>query len=315
MTMRHFLISLAAFLLFLTASMSCSSRQSDSQLPSLRLGAMSSLDYIPYVVAQKVGIYDSLGLDLEIVKFFSANDRDAAFRSGQVDGTVIDYTGAAIQHAAGMDIALITRHDGYFEFMAQPSIQGLEELKGKKIGVSRNTVIEYATDRMLASVGIKPEEVQKMEVNKIPLRMELMIAGEMDASIFPDPFISMSRTKGFKSLASTHEMGIYVTGSVFSRKSLDEKRASVELLLQGYNLAVDYMKAHPRSEWQQILVDDAMVPEEMAVTLPLPDYRPATTPSPLDIKETIAWLHQKELVPDEYAGEGLVDSSFLPSAK
>lgn len=287
-------------------------QQDGASLPPLKLGAMSSMDYLPYVVAEKTGIYDSLGLDLEIVKFFSANDRDAAFRAGQVDGTVIDFTGAAIHHAAGIPLALIVAHDGFFELMAAPQYKSVAELRGKRLAVARNTVIDYSTDLMLRAAGLEPSDVEKPEVNKIPLRMEMMLAGELEASVFPDPFRSIARSKGFVGLATTRDLGIYVTGTMMRRETLDEKAESVRLLLEGYNLGVDYILSHPRADIRQILIDDAGMPEELADGVELPEYRHAALPGAKDLEETLRWLRAGDLVPADYTGEGLVDGSFLP---
>lgn len=298
-------------LLFVTIALlfvACGGEKKKSEV--LKVGAMSSLDYIPYVLAKQLGYTDSLGVNLEIVKFFSANDRDAAFRSGQVDGTITDYTGAAIQHAAGLPLALVVKHDGYFEMMAQPTITSMADLKGKNVSVSRNTVIEYTTDKMLEAAGILPNEVEKPEVNKIPLRMEMMVGGEVDASVFPDPFITISKAKGFVSLGSTRDLGISVTGTIFSQKALEEKGTAIEALLEAYNLAVDYINSHPREKWQEILVEEAGIPTELVHQVILPTYTHAELPSQKDIKETIEWLKAKELVPVNYKGEGLVYSGI-----
>lgn len=280
---------------------------------SLKIGAMSSLDYLPYIIAQKMGYTDSLGLELEIVKFFSANDRDAAFRSGQLDGTVIDYTGAAIQHAAGLPLAIVVKHDGYFELMAQPSYTEIADLKGRQVSVSRNTVIEYATDKMLEAGGLSVNEVEKPEINKIPLRMEMMVAQQIDASVFPDPFITISKSKGFTSLSSTQELGISVTGTIFTQKALNEKGESIRLLLQAYNLGVDYLLSHDRKEWAEVLVKDAGVPKELIEQVILPQYTHASLPSDKDIRATLEWLKDKNLVPQTYEGEGLVSGDYLPN--
>ena len=277
-------------------------------LPALRIGAMSSMDYLPYIVAKKLGIYDSLGLDLEIVKFFSANDRDAAFRAGQVDGTVIDYTGAAIQHAAGVPLGLVVKHDGYFEMMAQSECKEMQDLVGKQVAVSRNTVIDYATDMMLRAAQMTEDDVQKPEINKIPLRMEMMLSGQVDASVFPDPFITISKSQGFISLSSTRDLGICVTGTIMSGDALANKRSSILVLLEGYNLAVDYILSHPLSDWQEILVEDAGVPKGLVRLVRLPHYTHTMLPSESDLQQTIAWLHDHKLIPEGYSGEGLVVS-------
>lgn len=310
----HHLVLAGIFGMVLATGCTGKSQKSEDQtsnLPALKIGAMSSMDYLPFVVANEMGICDSLGLSLEIVKFFSANDRDAAFRAGSVDGTVIDYTGAALQHANGVPLALVMKHDGLFYMMSKGSFASMQELKGKKIAVSRNTVIEYSTDVMLQSAGVEESEVEKVEINKIPVRMQMLSEGEVDASIFPNPFASMAEEQGMKKLMTTRELDIDVTGTIFGTQALRDKGESIKVLMEAYNLGVEYIQTHPRAEWMHLLVEDAGVPGTMALTIELPEYHRASAPDANDIQKTILWLKEKNLVPVDYTGEGLVDASFL----
>lgn len=284
-----------------------------TELQELRLGAMSSMDYIPFVIAQKQGIYDSLGLKVDIIKFFSANDRDASFQAGYVDGTIIDFTGAAIQQASGIDLAMIMKNDGFFYLIAgkDTKIDSIPQLKGKNIAVSRNTVIEFSTDKILESANLQPTDINKPEINKIPLRLEMLHNNQIDASIFPDPFATIAKSNGHKSLVTTKDLGISVTGTMFSGKALKEKQEEIKLLVKGYNLAVDYLKNHPVKEWSTVLVEDAGLPQNLIARIVLPDYQHASRPTEKDIATTVEWLRNKKLVPKEYNGKQLVDTMFV----
>lgn len=308
--MKKFLCFICSVLALFMSCKDKKTHEKYTDLQPLKLGAMSSMDYLPYVIAEKQGIYDSLGLDLTIVKFFSANDRDAAFQSGNIDGTVIDYTGAALQQANGIPLAIVMENDGYFHFITGRSshISDIEQLKGKNIAVSRNTVIEYSTDQVLNKAGVSPNEVNKPEINKIPLRLEMLQNGQIDASIFPDPFATIAMRNGHNSLITTKDLGISVTGTIFSKKALTEKRREIEILIHGYNLGVEYIKKHPQSEWKNILIEDAGVPESMTGDILLPKYKEARLPSPNDLESTLTWLKSKQLVPPTYQGEHLVDT-------
>ncbi|NDV64848.1 ABC transporter substrate-binding protein [Bacteroides sp. 224] len=281
-----------------------------TDLKPLKLGAMSSMDYLPFVIAEKQGMYDSLGLDLTIVKFFSANERDAAFQSGSIDGTVIDYTGAALQHANGIPLGIVMKNDGYFHLIAgkNKNIHTVEELKGKNVAVSRNTVIEYSTDQVLAQAGIPVNDINKPEINKIPLRLEMLQNGQIDASIFPDPFATIAIKNGHSSLTTTQNLGISVTGTMFTAKALQDKRREIEVLIKGYNEAVEYMNSHAQSEWANILIEDAGIPEGLTNSVTLPKYKEATLPSEKDLTYTIEWLKGKNLIAPDYLGENLVDT-------
>lgn len=311
--MKNYLLLLCISLALLSACNAKKQQEQPGTLQELKLGAMSSMDYIPFVIAQKQGIYDSLGLKVNIVKFFSANDRDAAFQSGNIDGTVIDFTGAVIQQANGVDLAMIMKNDGFFYLIAgkNTGVDSLCRLKGKNIAVSRNTVIEFSTDKALESAGIKSEEVNKPEINKIPLRLEMLQNGQIDASIFPDPFATIAINNGNKALITTKDLGISVTGTMFTGKALKEKAEEIKTLVKGYNLAVKYIKTHPVEEWSSILVEDAGVPQALVKEIILPDYQAASLPSVKDIETTIQWLKSKNLIPAGYDGSILADTAFV----
>lgn len=311
--MKRYLFLFIATVLCFSACHSGKQKEEKGTLQELKLGAMSSMDYIPFVVAQKRGIYDTLGLKLDIVKFFSANDRDAAFQAGQIDGTVIDFTGAALQQANGVDLGMVMKNDGFFYLIAgkDVKINRIDELKGKNIAVSRNTVVEFSTDKALESAGLSPADANKPEINKIPLRLEMLQNGQVDASIFPDPFATIALNNGHRSLVTTKDLGISVTGTMFTGKALQNKREEIKILLKGYNYGVDYLKSHPVEEWADILVEDAGLPEALAGEILIPDYQHASLPTARDIVVTLQWLKEKALIPQGYDGKTLVDTTFV----
>ncbi len=282
-------------------------------MKTLRLGAMSSMDYIPFVVANKTGIYDSLGLDLEIVKFFSANDRDAAFQSSNIDGTVIDYTGAILQQANGIPLKLVMKNDGFFYFIAgkESNVKTLADLKGTNIAVSRNTVIDYSTDQFLNKANLTEKEVNKPEINKIPLRLEMLQNNKIEATVLPDPFASIALNNGHHAIITTKDLGISITGTMFTQNAIENKAKEIEVLILGYNAAIQYMKEQPLSTWGHILTQDAGVPEALINSIQLPDYEKASLPQTKDIKQTTDWLKDKKLIPENYSEGLLLDPSFI----
>ncbi|NMA74803.1 MAG: ABC transporter substrate-binding protein [Bacteroidales bacterium] len=315
-SLLHFTFFTLAIILFLS---SCNFRKKENKpyirptnLSTLRIGAMSSMDYIPFVVAKKTGIYDSLGVNIEIVKFFSANDRDAAFQSGNIDGTVIDYTGAILQQANGIPLKLIMKNDGFFYFIAgkESNVNSLTDLTGTNIAVSRNTVIDYSTDQFLQAANIKEEEVNKPEINKIPLRLEMLQNNKIEATVLPDPFASIAINNGHHSLMTTKDLDISITGTLFSQKAIEEKAKEIEILIMGYNEAVDYIKKQPLTDWRNILIEDAGVPEHLVKSIQLPNYEKASLPQKKDITQVTIWLKKKNLIPESYSEEQLIDTSF-----
>ena len=299
--MKRLILLFWFILLFLY---SCQSKKGDgsflplTELQPLTLGMMPTLDGLPFHIAKTQGIYDSLGLNLTILSFNSANDRDAAFQTGKMDGMITDYPSAvvlqAIHHA---DLGFVLKNDGYFCFIVskESNINQLEQLKEKNIAVSRNTVIEYATDQLLSKAGISLSEMNMPEIGQLPLRLQMLQYNQIDAS-----------------LVSTQELGIDFTATAFSRKALNEKRKEIELLITGYNLGVDYIKMHPQKEWEQVLIEIG-VPENLTGLIALPSYQKAKRPSAEGIDKAIQWLKENHRIPETYSERNLIDTTYIPT--
>ena len=265
-----------------------------TELQPLTLGMLPTLDGLPFHIAKAQGIYDSLGLDLTILSFNSAYDRDAAFQFKSMDGMITDYPSAvtlqAIHHT---DLGIILKHDGYFCFIVskESGINQLQELKEKNIAVSHNTIIEYATGQLLNKAGISQAEVNKPEIAQLPLRLQMLQYDQIDASFLPDPAASIAMNARHRSL-------------------INEKRREIELLITGYNLGIDYIKMHPQKEWKQVLIDIG-VPENLTGLIALPVYRKAERPSADALDKAVTWLKTNNRISQTYSGyKNLIDTTF-----
>lgn len=287
----------------------------EGQLQPLTLGVMSTMDELPFIIAKKQGIYDSLGLDVDFIRYNSANDRDAAFKSEKIDGAVTDYPSVIVLNTHPTALSIVMENNGYFCFIVskQSGINTPGQLKLKNIAISRNTVVEYATDLFMNKIGIQANEINKPEIGQIPLRLQMLQYSQIDASFLPDPFASIAMNSGHKSLISTQELGISFTCTAFSQKSIQEKHREIELLIEGYNLGVKYIWLHPQKEWEQILVEEIKVPETLTGLIALPPYKAATRASEQDVSNAINWLKAHGRIPDTYQGENLIDTTFVNS--
>jgi NitT/TauT family transport system substrate-binding protein len=297
-------------LLFGLAFSACQS--ADKKTNSLKIGVMSSMDYVPLAVAREQGFFDRQGVRVEIQKFYSANDRDAAFQSGNIDGTVIDYTGAILQKAGGVDLKLTSACNATFCLMtAQPEIRQLSDLSNKKAGVSRNTVIDFCLEKALQSAQIPVTAIEKQEINKIPIRFEMMLKGQSDATVLPDPFITIARAKGAQSLVCMADLGYAVTGIMFHTQAIDRKSDAIKAFYRAYNEAIEYIHTHPVEDLEAVLVEEIGFPKALIASVQLPDYTPAQMPQEKDIQAVFAWLKEKKLIPEHFSTQDLPDARFI----
>lgn len=290
-----------------------SKRTSTEPLKPLTVGVMATMDGLPFLVAADKGIYDSLGLKVSFTVFLTETDRDASFEAHQIEGMVSDYTSAAVLQSKGIPLRAVMKNDGYLCLLTgrYSKLNSISKLKNTNFCTSPNSFSEYAADYVLRKAGISPSDVNQPEISQIPLRLVMLQQGQVDATFLPDPYATIAMNSGCRSLITTEDLNIYQMATVFSRKTLEEKGASVRALIKGYNLAVDYLLSHPRSDWANVLTNKLKVPENVVGLIVLPPYQHARKPSDNDVRLAVQWLINKKLVKDTYNGTELVDTSFV----
>ena len=120
--------------------------------------------------------------------FSSALERDTAYTSKQVDGVLNDFVSATAlnrERDFTRNVRVILRSTQELSLFAllaskDSDIEKIEDVKGKQIAISPNTIIEYVLDRMLGTVGLGHDDVEKVAVPSIPLRLEMLEPGQRD---------------------------------------------------------------------------------------------------------------------------------------
>lgn len=297
---------LATMLVLAGVLSSCTGKKQESkEVDILRVGVMPSVDHLPLAVANEQHYFDSLGLQVELVTFASPMDRDAALQAGELDATISDYTTVMMQNAKGLPVQLFSATDGIFALIANPNagIKTIADLKGKKVALSSNTVIEYATDKILEEAQLSPADVEKVEVQKIPLRLEMLAKGEVDAAVLPQPFAQIAINRGLLAVPNVLGVGdkqMHITGIAVDSKRLAGKEAVLAKLIEGYNRATSYLNDKEIAEWAPIAAKILKVEEPVVAHMSFGYFSPITTPATSEIESVAKWLQAKGLIPAEY---------------
>lgn len=288
-------------LTFLCSLLSCSNRKNEGKV--LRFGVMSSMEYLPMAIAQKEGYFEDEGVNVEFIKFYSANDRDAALQSGNLDACIIDYTGAAIQQAKGrVPIKFVSQCDGLFYLFAasESGIKSIKDIRGKDVAVSRNTVIDFCTDMFLKEEGLNENSVNKVEINKIPLRFEMLRQNKIAATVLPDPFASMAKSGGLSPITDSGSLDYHITGTVFTEDFLAENEKMVKKFFEAYDKAVSYLKTHGKEDYSDVLIQELGFRNDLIDFILIPEYHTSKKPLSSDLTAVQSWLRGKELINEDY---------------
>ena len=287
------------------------------ELRTVRIGTLPTEDALPLWVAEAEGIFADLGLDeVEIITFQAAQERDAAFASGAIDAYMGDIIAAALMEAGGTPVTIstimlgATPDEGRFGIVAAPEsgYNDMAALSGVGVGTSTGTIQEYVVDGLMAAADIPAEEVVKEEVNKVPVRFDLLMNGQIAAAALPEPLLSLAVFQGATLLADDLEgENISQTVLVFSDDYLVDVGGieTLDAVLQAWDAGVAIINEDPDA-WRDTLVEQARLPEPIKDTYRVNVYPLHQAPAQAEVDAVLAWMGDKGILSETVTYENLV---------
>lgn len=278
---------------------------SSAAAQSLKIGLLQIEDSVPFYVAEQQDYFTQEQIEVELIPFLSALERDSALIAGAIDGAISDPIGALLlDKGEGMlKITSLglgkTPGEGLFAILAAPGsdIRTVDELKGVEIAVSNATIIEYVTDRLLEQQGFSPDEIRKVEVKKMPIRMQMLLSGSVKAATLPEPLSSIAVGKGATVLVSDGDTAESLSQTVIIMRSavLADRKKEVASLFRAYARAVEAINADP-GKYRSLVAEKGRIPPFLAEQYPIATY-PAPEPFSRELYEpAAAWLAAKGLI-------------------
>ena len=280
---------------------------------TINIAVMPDIESIPLIIAEKNGYFEKHGVNVNIQHFKSAKDRDSAYQSGKIDGMITDIVAVVFANEGGIKQKIIAKNQGDIKLMAgkDSGINTVQNLKGKDIGISSNTIMEYTLDKMLEAAQIKPEEVNKVAIPQLPTRLEMLQGGKIDAAILPDPLADLAIANGALVLNSTDAMNNKAGAIAFTDTILEENPEAVKAVFRAYNDAVDYLAKEPPENYIDFLIQEQGFPEQVKDTIKLPQFHKAELPDPNIVADVVSWMRAKDLIKGNYEYKDLVAENIL----
>ena len=282
-------------------------------LKHITIGVMPDLDSLPIIIAAHNEYFKEEGMDVKIEHFKSASDRDTALQTGKIHGAISDMLSVVFFNDNGFDIKITSKTDGSFKLISgkNSGITKVEQSTGKSIGISKNTIIEYLTDRILETSKVDVNSTQKVAIPKIPTRLEMLNSGKIDMATLPEPLASSALADGGKVLSSSDKLGINPGVMIFTKDAVISNPEEIKAFYRAYNKAVKFLKEEKVESYIDFVIKDSGFPDTVKSTLTLPDFSMAQMPSEKELSEVMNWLKAKKLTINSYSLEDLSNSSFI----
>ena len=298
--MKRFLAVVLSLVFLFTAGCGSESQPKDTKLSKITIGLMPDTDSIPFIIAAERGYFAQEGIEVELVSFKSAMERDAALQSGNLDGAVSDLLAVIFARSGGFALHATSYTDGNYNLVAggNAGISTAADLRGKEIAISRNTIIEYITDEILKINGLDEQDVSKVVIPQIPVRLEMLQSGNLAAAVLPEPMASVAAASGNRYVTGSAELGLNPGVIVFADAAIQEKAESIRAMYRAYNKSVDYLNHAPRAEYIDLVMDKSGFPALARDALELKPYRTAGLPAEKDVEEAVHWVKSRDLAGD-----------------
>lgn len=286
---------------------------------ALKMGVLPILDVLPLYVAEQEGYFEAEGIEVELVPFSSALERDVALQTNQIDGEVNDLISVALLNNGGDQAKVVrtamraTPDKSMFAILSSDSeITAPMDLKGVQIGISANSVIEYIVDRLIEAEGLSAADIVKEGVPKIPVRLELLTSGSLPAACLPEPLASLAVVSGSHVVIDDTAHPEYAQSVVtFSIEALDKKPNTVGKFLAAYEKAVEAINADP-NQFRKLLIEKGRVPEPVEESFEMPVFPLAGVPTEAEVQDVLDWMEGKGMLERELAYENLISRRQQP---
>ncbi|WP_341479007.1 ABC transporter substrate-binding protein [Heliobacterium chlorum] len=285
----------------------------------VKLGVLPIEDNLPFYVAEQEGMFKNKNMDVTLVPFASAQERDAALQAGQIDGEVADLVAVGLLQKSGTPVKVaavglgVTPQEGRFALLASPKsgINSVADLKNVPVAVSENSIIEFVDDQLLSDAGFHADEMKKTAIPKMPIRLQMLLSDQVKAAILPDPLAFLAEKQGAKLIADDTKKNISQTVLLFRQDSVEKKGEALKKVVQVYGEAGEAMTKEP-NKYRSLVVEKANIPKEIQGSYALPTFSKPVPPTKEEVASVINWMVSKKLLDKAYTYEELVDTTLAP---
>jgi len=229
----------------------CATAAPAQSLKRIRIGYPSlSFRQSNVWVAREMGLFAKYGLDVEPIFLRGGQMATQALVAGDPPivniGTVVQ---ASLQ---GYNLVLVAAVETKYDqiVFARKGINKLEELRGKKFGISGyGSATHNAANILFQHLNLEiNKDVVLVPAGPDAERLGAMLAGRIDATFFTSSAAAPARKSGFIELFSVADLGVEVQGNGFatSRTYIASNRDTVKNALKGFVEAIYFVYANKK---------------------------------------------------------------------
>ena len=221
------------------------------ELKKIRIGYPStSFRQSNVWVAKEEGLFKKYGLEVEPIFLRGGQVATQALASG--DPPIVNIGTVVQANLTGFNLVLVAAVETKYDqiVFARSEIKKLEQLKGKRFGISGfGAATHYAAIILARHLNLDPsKDLTLLPGGPDAERLAALNAGKIDATFFSSSGAPPARKMGFNELLQVADLGVEVQGNGFatSRDYIRANRDTVKSALKGFVEAIYYIFANKK---------------------------------------------------------------------
>lgn len=266
---------------------------------TLKIGVLPIHDTLLLQVARQEGYFAEQGLEVELIPFHSALDKDTAARAGHLDGHFTDLPSVIIQRAGGVAFVVVastshTRPEArMFGLVTSPksSAREIKDLEGLNLAIARQTIVDFLGNTLLTQAGYPAKFMVFTDIRKIPVRLQMLLAGQVDAAVLPEPLLTLIEEAGGRVILDDRQLDMPLAFLALAEVWATDE--TVAAFRRAMSQAGEFINDNLPGQ-KELLLELGLIPPHLADKFQLPAVDlakiPHTLPS-LELYETYGrWL-------------------------
>ncbi len=222
---------------------------------------------LPVWVAKRQGYFRDENLFVEPIVFTSGTINSQATLAGEIDIALGSGTEVFTIRLAGEDARFFFGISNVmpFKLYVNPAIKTPQELKGKKLAVSRfGAQSDFLTRYALSKLRLDPsKDVTILQIGSTPARYAALKSGSVDGTIVWFPVSLIAANEGYRMLADLNDLisdwpylGYYAMARV-----LKSERGKVMRYLRAHVRGLEWLRANPKGGVKVLIEEVKIAPE------------------------------------------------------
>jgi NitT/TauT family transport system substrate-binding protein len=273
-----------------------------------------------YWLAKDAKIFEKHGLSVDVVLIESGVTTVQALTAGETQIAMGGGTVAVTSNLAGSDIVTIASIEPRLPYalLAQKEIKTFDQLKGKKLAISRfGSASDLAARLILQRYGLAPEkDVIILQTGGTSTRLSALSKRSVDATILTPEFFNVAKKIGFTILADPTQYDIpfpqleVITTRAFLKAQPDVAMRYMRAIVEGIHMVKHNPEPSIRAMSKYLRIDDREALEDV-YRMYRELYPQIPHPSPAAIQTQLTWMAEKDARAKAAKPEQFTDGTIL----